>query len=61
MKFFKYFFNIDAHVIIIALKPPLNLVILHLETHMRNTVQASSKDDTPLLKSRSTFDLHTLP
>lgn len=39
----EYLLNIDTSVIIIALKPQLHLLMLHLETHIRNTPQASSK------------------
>lgn len=38
----EYLLNIDTSVIIIALKPQLHLLLLHLETHIRNT-PASSK------------------
>lgn len=44
---------------IIALKSPLHFVTLGLETHKKNTLQASSKEDTSLLKSWSTPDVLT--
>lgn len=51
----------SSQICMVLLKLLAHLVMPHFEIHKKNTVQASSKEETSLLIRRSTFDLSTLP